>query len=388
MTVRKRLEIGIGIPLIIFLVFSVIFYLQVRYIGRYIKQVAEVEAPKCRAALSMKSELIGMGFALVGYLNNPDKVEAEWIESYKKDFRKNQVVYCQLTEDRQDELSAATIDKNIAFLWKIAEELVNLQDHQRQRLSMFAEKVEEADKISEDGLKNFSESSDKHTFNGLRPFMEIRIWADDIEEDIHCYLKDHKKNCRDKIYQNQEDFGRLLKGYKGADGVSSKDQWLGQICSIQEEIAGLVDDIITLEDRKESRLNDFLGKKEGLSAILDAEIEKAHRNFEEVSQKSYMAVTISTAVVLLLVFAGLISAFVSQAFMNYMVIQPITELQDAAAKISRGQYDTRIEVESGDELGQIAHSISSMAEELKGTSVPSDLSSEGTAEREKAGISS
>jgi HAMP domain-containing protein len=388
MTVRKKLEIGIGIPLVIFLVFSVIFYLQVRSIGGYINQVTEVEAPKCRAASSMKAELIGMGLGLVAYLNNPDMSEVKWMEKYKKEFRENQSIYCQLTQGRQDEMSAVAIDKNIAILWKMIEELINLQNHQRQILSKFHEKVEEVDEISAGGLTSCSESPEHRTFDGLRPFMEMRVWADDVDEDIHCYLRKHQKKCRDKIYRDQEAFGRLLEGYKVPGSVSSKGLWLGQVCGVQEEIASLVDDIITLEDRKESRLNDFLGKKEGLSTILEAGIEKAHGNFEEVSRKSYRAVAISTTVTLSLVFAGLISAFVSQAFMRYMIKQPITVLRDAAAKISRGQYDTRIEIESDDELGQIARSISKMAEELKGTSVQPDSSGEETAEREKAAVSS
>ncbi len=388
MTVRKKLEIGIGIPLVIFLIFSVIFYLQVRWIGRYIEQVTEVEAPKCRAALNMKSELTGMGFGLVGYLNNPYTEEAEWIENYKKGFRENQSIYCQLADDRQNEMSAVTIDKNIALLWKITEELMNLQNHQGQRLAMLQDRLEEVDKISIDGLKSCSGSPERHTFDELRPFMEMRIWADDVEEDIHCYLKKHQKKCRDKIYQDQEDFGRLLEGYKVPGSVSSKALWLGQVCGIQTAVASLVDDIITLEDRKESRLNEFMGKKEKLSTILDAEIEKAHGNFEEASQKSYRAVAVCTAVTLVLVFVGLISAFVSQAFMNYLVMQPVTELRDAAARISGGQYDTMIKIESDDELGQIARSISRMAEELKGTSIPSGSSSGETAECEKAGVSS
>jgi HAMP domain-containing protein len=218
--------------------------------------------------------------------------------------------------------------------------------------------------------------------------MEMRIWADDVEEDIHCYLEKHQKKCKDKIYRDQENFGRLLKGYKEPGSLSSKRLWLEQVCGIQAEIASLVDDTIALEDRKESRLNEFVGKRDKLSTILDSEIEKAHGNFEEVSRKSYRAVAVSTAVTLVLVVAGLISAFVSRAFMKYMVMQPIKELRDAVVKISRGQYDTRIKIESDDELGQIARSISTIVEDLKGASVQPDSSGGQTAKREKAAVSS
>ena len=388
MTIRRKMNFGIGIPLVIFLVFSVIFYTQIRLLGRNIKQVTEVEAPKCRAVLNMKSELAGIGFDLVGYLNNSRAEEVESMEQYKKEFRVNQGIYCQLTTDKQDEMLAVTIDKNIAILWKMIEELVNLHNYQRQRLSKFHEILEEVERISEDGLKSCSESPEIHTFDGLRPFMEMRIWGEDVEEDIHCYLKRHQKKCRDKIYQDQENFSRVFNGYEGPDSVLSKDQWLGQVCSIQGEVASLVDDIITLEDRKESRLNEFFGKKDGLSTILEAEVDKAHGDFEEASRKSRGTVAVSTAVALVLAFAGLISGFVSQAFMNYTIMQQITVLRDAAAKISEGQYNTRMKIESDDELGQIASSIGKMAEELKGLSASSDLSSGESVRREKAGISS
>jgi HAMP domain-containing protein len=388
MTVEKRLKAGTGIPLVIFLIFSVIFYLQVCWIGRCINQVTEVEVPRCRAASSMEIKLVGIGFELLGYLQDPNPEGIDWIGKYKKDFRENQSIYCRLTETEEGKLSAVAIDKDIAMLWKVIEELINLQKYQTQRLSLLHEKLEEVDKVSSEGFRDCTESEERCTFDELKPFMEMRIWSDDIEKDISYYLTTHQKGYEERIYKSQRDFGRFLDGYKKSSGVLPQEAWLEQLCKIHADIGGLIGDVVALEEKKEARKGDFVETRERLRSILGTDVEQAHANFETASRKSYKAVAISTAVTLVLVLVGLAVALVSQGYIAYSVALPIAELRDAAAKISQGQYDTRIEIESDDEIRQLAESINKMAQEFRESGASLSTSGEETAECEKAGMSS
>jgi HAMP domain-containing protein len=383
MTVKKKLKAGTIIPLVIFLIFSVVFYLQVRWIGRCIKQVTEVEAPRCKAATSMDVKLVGIGFELLGYLQAPNPEGIDWIGKYKKDFRENQSIFCRLTETEEGRLSAVAIDKESAMLWKVIEELINLQNYQTQRSALLREKFEEVDGISNKQFKVYTESEGQRTFDELKPVMEMRIWSDDIEEDISRYLATHQGGYKEKIYKGQRDFGRLLEEYKELSNISPQGAWLGQLCNIHADVGGLIEDIIALEERKESRLGDFVETRERLRSTLGTDVEQSHANFEKASRKSYKAVAISAVVTLVLVFVGLAAALISHAYIAYSVALPITELRDAVFKISRGQYNTEIKVESDDEISQLAESINRMTEDLKRL----ESLSKQASEREEAGVS-
>lgn len=385
MTFDSKIKMSTGVPLLVFLLFSVIFYFQVRWMGKSIKQVTEVEAPKCRAATEMETELVGMSFGLFGYLNNPDMEGAEWIEKYRKGFREYQILYCELAENKRGELWAVAIDKNSAALRKIAEEVVNLNNLQMRRLTLLRENLEETDEISDKGFNTCVDSEQLRTFNDLRPFMVMRIWEDDIEEGINCYVMTQDPECEKKLYKCQENFGRFLKTYNKSGDVLSETTWLAQLNGLYADIDRQIRDIIALDKEKQVRIEEFKGKRDRLRTILTSEVEQSHANFEEASSKSHSAVAVSTTVTMFLVFFGIIAAFVTHQYMNFTVSQPVTKLLDAAEKISQGQYDTKVEVVSDGELGQLAESIKKMAEKLKNTSASSNVLNEQIPETEKAG---
>ena len=82
MELRKKLKIGMGTPVIIYLVFAVISYLQTRWIGRCLSQVTEVEAPISEAMSRMEVDLVGMGCELATYLRDHNSLRIEQIKNY------------------------------------------------------------------------------------------------------------------------------------------------------------------------------------------------------------------------------------------------------------------------------------------------------------------
>lgn len=51
-------------------------------------------------------------------------------------------------------------------------------------------------------------------------------------------------------------------------------------------------------------------------------------------------------------------------FLSAKITQPLIELKRAAVQISKGQYDTRVEIQSADEIGALAYTFNHMAQEL------------------------
>ena len=83
------------------------------------------------------------------------------------------------------------------------------------------------------------------------------------------------------------------------------------------------------------------------------------------------------------VFMVLLATAMGLRFSFRGIIEPIGLLQKNAQEIARGDFDCRIELQSNDELGELAATFNTMAENLKQTTVSRDLLLQEIDERKK-----
>lgn len=91
--------------------------------------------------------------------------------------------------------------------------------------------------------------------------------------------------------------------------------------------------------------------------VLDVEMSLAR--LEEMLDESRWQMT-WTAISLLLITGVVVTAFV-----NRLIHRPVTRLREVTERISRGDLDSRIDVDGGDELAHLAHAFNRMAADLE-----------------------
>ncbi len=100
----------------------------------------------------------------------------------------------------------------------------------------------------------------------------------------------------------------------------------------------------------------------------------------EVYANIYSKVKLSALITLLC----FVLAVVAGIYLSKRITKPVINLRNATKKISHGDLDTRIEVLSKDEIGELAVSFNQMIEDLKKTTVSRDELAEEILERRKA----
>jgi sigma-B regulation protein RsbU (phosphoserine phosphatase) len=67
----------------------------------------------------------------------------------------------------------------------------------------------------------------------------------------------------------------------------------------------------------------------------------------------------------ILIMAGVLIAFCLIIFLNRLIINPLVEIGSIVAQVGQGNFDVKVEVSRGDEIGIISDQINSMVRDLK-----------------------
>jgi two-component system nitrogen regulation sensor histidine kinase NtrY len=115
-----------------------------------------------------------------------------------------------------------------------------------------------------------------------------------------------------------------------------------------------------------------------------AQMERSERRYYELGRERKLVRRTYMLLLLLLTVLVLFAATWFALFLSKFVTRPVAALAAATEEISRGRFDYRVEVASGDELGRLVQSFNRMAEELQSKRRALESSSRSLAEANAA----
>ncbi len=98
-----------------------------------------------------------------------------------------------------------------------------------------------------------------------------------------------------------------------------------------------------------------------------AQIEASQQHYLELAQQRKLVRRTYMGVLLLLTVLVLFAATWLALFLSKFVTRPVAALAEGTTEISRGRFDYRISLDTGDELGKLVQSFNRMAAELEGS---------------------
>ena len=104
---------------------------------------------------------------------------------------------------------------------------------------------------------------------------------------------------------------------------------------------------------------------------------------ERKAEDVFAPVTILRNQILSISFIVTFLAVMLGVFFSTNIVRSVRKLRDAAIKIGRGELDTRIDIDSDDEIGELGKEFKNMAENLRNTTVQLDEFAREVAERKQ-----
>jgi signal transduction histidine kinase len=249
------------------------------------------------------------------------------------------------------------------------EETTNKKNNQDALFALVSENVENINGIIDETIQTEIESI---VLNENKKILEISKMKTDVAEIptwLGTYLKIPKEDYKNRIFDAINTFEQELGRFKKNNPTEEEKNFTTELETAFNQTISIIKEIISLNEQlqesdsklKEMRakINDLL--YEEFKVFTRADIERT----KEASRKIVGSVVV---VALILILTGFLYVFVFGAAITRSIAKSIIQLRDTVAEIGKGDFDAKIEIESSDEIGQLASSSQKIAGDLKSAS--------------------
>lgn len=196
---------------------------------------------------------------------------------------------------------------------------------------------------------------------------EYTVALSTLDADIERFLVVGGAENFDTLLFDMEHLSELEADIHGLapDDILPEVEELDRLTNeLAQQLASLNQSDISSKERNQQTVSIFNSIESisfGLQTLLQAVTNQLESTI--ISQENTLASVLSQQIILtVIVVAG---ALIGSVVLARGIVNPLTEIAETTAQIAQGQYSTRLNIQSSDEIGQLATSFNDMAAQLE-----------------------
>ena len=360
-TIKKTIGIVVFGLLLLMVLLAAGSYLQLILIEGKLAKIVDEEEPQSAAAYELEINLIGTGFAVLGYLHDSDLQHLDRIREDEAEFRSYLEEYRRLAETEAEFSFHSTVGQGYDRFVSLAWQMVELEDQQTSKQEEVSERFLGIDAILDEKIQASVQADDPRAIDKMRAAMEMEININGIAKGLAKFLMTHQPQYVERVRNDEGDFERAFQLYENLPLRSAEKQSATELRVMFDGTVKLVDEIIALHQEEEEDLREFVRIRRELDGLLDDEIQTHARNEFDTAKASAIQIMNRTATVLVVLIVVVFAAAVlAWLFISAKVIRPITELSAGAKRVAAGDFSGALPVGSEDELGELTKHFNTM----------------------------
>ncbi len=306
MTIRKKLSMGIGVLMTLFLALGVISYFQIGQIDENLTEIIQGRT---------------LGKQAVNLLRRYKTLDADW---------------------------ANELDTQNAAFGKVHESFAEIN-------SIIADKIRAGSDLPQ---------SDEYRKAMEASRMEVHIA--ELTDSLGTFLLIPKKEHQEHIFGNAGIFEKELRQLKNLPLTEEQNSSVTKLEAQFDKTMSLVGEIIALSNSIQEKAGELSDTRAEIDELLSGDFEVFSRaDLERAQEASQRMVGTKVIITLILILTGLLDVSVFSAAITQSITKPLVKLRNAMTEIGKGEFDTKIEVESNDEIGQLACAFKQMTEQRR-----------------------
>ncbi len=325
MTIRKRLSFGIGILMVLFLALGIVSYFHIGKIDDNLSRIIQGRE------LGKRSVLL--------------------LQRYKA----------------------------------LDETTTNKKNSQDALFAIVAENFENINNIIDETIQAQIESKEPFENTKILEISSIKAGIAEIATWIGTYPRIPKEEYKNRIADATRTVEQELDKFENLSLTEEEKNYAIELETAFTQTIPVIKDILILNEQLQENTSKLRDMRAKIDELLDEEFEVFTRaDLERNKEAGRKIVGTAMVVALILILTGFLDAFVFGAAITRSVAKPIIKLRDAVAEIGKGDFDAKIEIESSDEIGQLAASSKKIAGDLKKATASINSFNKEIAERKKA----
>ena len=363
LTLGRKIGLGIGLMFGLCALMGLTTYFSIQTLRQEIARVLEEEEPVKAATYEMEINLIGTGFAVLGYLHDRDPVHLQRIEDDQGDFARFLASYRGRATTEEEKELGEKVEEGYGRFRQLAAELIQREDEMAENAALLFGRFRRVNDLLETDIQAAMQLG-QSSLPKLRADLQMKIHWFAIQRGLDEFLGSHQAQDEVLVHHEEQEFEKSLALYQGFSLSSAEKMRLEELKPLFAESVGLVRQVIALDKAQEAGLKEFVTVRRAMDRVLDDEIQVLRKNdFDAAHEAVDQAVTQVSAAQILLLGVALVFGIFMAGSLNRGIVQSVHKLMTATTRIAQGDLSQQVSIESNDEFGELGRSFNTLATE-------------------------
>jgi PAS domain S-box-containing protein len=366
MTIARKLWLGFGALILIFLLAGLIIGTSVRALDDLLEEIVEVEEPVDAASYEMEINTVELGRDVRSYLFDDDPKYREWFENDRGEFEEAHSLYEELADSARERELGGQLDSLHEEYVALGKTLMDEKDQQDTTLALIEDNFLRLEKAADTDVRwQEPNRSEKALL-----WAKLEANVAEVEGYRQSYLQAPEERYLDLFDGEVSEVRADLARFNELGPTAAEQARISELEELFDQNVALSEEAIAASDSMREDLNRFSGLQTEMDNLLDEEVQagshqrlvKARAIREEEISDVYGTILATLAVGLLV---GALAAYL----ISRGIIGSVRKLREGAEKIGRGELDHRIGLNTSDELGTLATTFNDMLDRRREANV-------------------